>query len=258
MMKKYLLLSLLSSITFFAQSSAYSADKPVSKNNAYVKAGTTPESVKNNPKDSISKPIFVNPYKQKLPTYQSRVPNLVGTPVKTSGQRNYTASGRKSKYVIVDDPDPFAGTSFGRIRTEQDFFDKNTKQYLNQYDYMAALHKSGNKAELNAVVQKVQKNGVFDPKKYQDAIRNAENRGANGLLSSDNSQLGQVGKYGSSSDASNTRNAAVGIPDKPAVNYVVKQDGKPIVADKKFDAPEDDTTINPAAEKVKNNPIFLR
>ena len=115
-----------------------------------------------------SQPIFVSPYKPGNDTYTSRVPTTVQA---TQDQgRRVTPSNRLAGPGLTNNSDPFAGTGFGRIKQEINYFDEQTGRRMNQYDYMALLVRRGDNARFAQVRQYVQENGVFDPKKFQTAM----------------------------------------------------------------------------------------
>ena len=122
-------------------------------------------------------PIFITPYE---PQRITRLPTIVHATSNTNpirgDVRTYTQPGRKSygtNSLFLKEKNPFAGTGFGRIRAEKDYYDKETKQYYNQYDYMGLLAKRGDTAKLQQVQSYLQQNGVYDPAKVQAAILGA-------------------------------------------------------------------------------------
>lgn len=121
-------------------------------------------------------PIFIKPYTTKQ---VNRTPTIVRATTNTNpirgNVRTYTQPGRKSSGTlsIVEDKNPFAGTGFGRIRAEKNYYDKESGGYINQYEYMGLLAKRGDTAKLQQVQQYLQQNGVYDPAKVQAAIMNA-------------------------------------------------------------------------------------
>ncbi len=118
-------------------------------------------------------PIFVTPYKQ--PTVISRTPTIV-SPQNTNAQ-SATGGYVFPEYTLVDDPDPWAGTSFGRVTSELDYYDSQTNARYDQYNYMALLAQRGETGALRQVASYIQENGVFDPNKYNAAMSNAANGG---------------------------------------------------------------------------------
>lgn len=180
-------------------------------------------------------PIFINPYKQPSTTTTSRVPSIVQAQP-TQQQRTYTQPGRKS-YEIVKIRNPFEGTAYGRVRNEILILDKETGEHLNQYDYLALMKQRGNIAELNRVANDLQKNGVFDPAKYQMALnpqptqQSALNNGQNGM--------------------------PTGGIASPKTNYVYKGNDTPSIP-QRLHGGYDDEPAPAAPLQTKNAPIFLR
>jgi len=128
---------------------------------------------------SIASPIFISPYTQSTQTYESRIP-MVAKPPKQRAQ-NYTAPGRHSyneedqpKFVTYDNPLTAPGSAFMRSSNEEYFKDDTTGKTYNQYDYMALLYKRNDMGKLNQILSNVQRNGVFDPQKYQDIMMQAK------------------------------------------------------------------------------------
>ena len=118
---------------------------------------------------SQGQPIFITPYEPATNTYASRVPSTVRNTTEPQQQSSFR-SNRLSGPGLTNNKDPFAGTGFGRIKQEIDYFDRETGRYYNQYDYMALLSRRGDRARLADVTKYIQKNGVFDPQKYQVAM----------------------------------------------------------------------------------------
>ena len=116
-----------------------------------------------------SAPIFVQKYKQ--PSVTSNIPTVVTA---SSGEQRSTQSWSEPRtYKLVDSPSPFAGTNFGKITSEIDYYDSETGQRYNQYQYMALLAKRGDTQKLNQVGNYLQLNGVFNNQQYQSAVNNA-------------------------------------------------------------------------------------
>ena len=187
-----------------------------------------------------SAPIFITPNVAKPSTPIARNPTIVSK-TQAPESRTYTNAGRVS-YEIVDSKNPFAGTSFGRIKSEQNIYDKETGKYFNQYDYMGLMAQRGNITELNKTAQYYQQNGVFDPMKFQTAI-----------------QAGRAGQ--------------IGLPTSPTIDGVaapvapIVEQPKPVLVYKnqaadttpqKIHNGYDDEPIAEEPKQRRSGPIFLR
>jgi len=120
-------------------------------------------------------PIFMRPAIDAIRnTFSSEQP-LVVQPREVAAPRDRAARNahRLAGPGLTNNSNPWEGTSFGRIRKEIDYFDREDGRYYNQYDYMAALAMRDDRNRLGEVTEYIQENGVFDPKKYQEAMRAA-------------------------------------------------------------------------------------
>lgn len=145
---------------------------------------------------AASTPIFITPYSPTVPTYESRVPTMVKNvnPSRRIGGRTYTQPNRKSGPVYYKAENQFA-EGYGRVRGEKDFYDEQTATFYDQYDYMGLLAQRGDTAKLREVVADVQKNGVFDPAKFQTVMTQAQGGGSAGNPQ-DNGSLPSIGSDG--------------------------------------------------------------
>lgn len=136
-------------------------------------------------------PIFITPYTQGNNTYNSNIPNIVQA-ANTSKSSTYTPSARStgSQYVFKDIGNPYAGSAYGRMTSETSFYDKESKTYVNQYDYMKRLYDRGDMAELERVRTRIQEKGVFDPARYQATMRGQQNDGTSGQQAGQNQGVG--------------------------------------------------------------------
>lgn len=193
---------------------------------------------------TASKPIFVTPYMPSVPTYSSGIPAVVKN--KNTGQRRSTPlrtnSTSKATGPQYDAPyNPYAAAGYGRIKSEKDFYDKQTSKYYKQYDYFALLAQRGDTQTLASAVKDVQQNGIFDPAKYNETMRAALN---NTQTSAGNG--GTIPPINQSANG-NTRK-------------VIVRDQQPVLPQKVHQGydNEPDTAITTRPEQRKNAPIFLR
>jgi hypothetical protein len=119
---------------------------------------------------TTSSPIFIQPITQQNTRSNQRV-------YTTPGRRSYGQGNTSNQSIFVKSKNPFEGTRFGRIRTEIDYYDKETDQKYNQYEYMALLQERGETEKLNAVRSYIQKKGVFNPEKYNNTMMGTSSSG---------------------------------------------------------------------------------
>jgi hypothetical protein len=190
-------------------------------------------------------PIFITPYSaEKI----SRTPTIVQSPENATNAirgntRTYTRAGRKSSGVaMAENVNPFEGTSFGRIKTEKDYYDRETGGYMNQYDYMGALAQRGETEKMQQIAQYLQQNGVFDPEKFQAAITPAQN------------DVGQKG-------AGNTRSTQFAQPQTAQPVFKMKDTTKTVMPQRLHGGYDDaNTATQDPADNIPQGrrPIFLR
>lgn len=120
-------------------------------------------------------PIFVSPYNQNDQTFNSNIPTIIRPKEKQAAPRFAKPRTNVNKWEPYNMANPLEGTSFGRITREIDYYDVETEQYYNQYDYMSLLAQRGDLAKLQEVATYLQTTGVFDPQKYQAAMQAARN-----------------------------------------------------------------------------------
>lgn len=184
-------------------------------------------------------PIFINPYKPTLPTYESDTPNLVrstGNNTYSQYERRYTKPNKTSGPVYDEVFNPY-GPGYGRIRGEKDFYDTADGRYYKQYEYMTLLAKRGDVAKLQSVVQDVQQNGVFDPEKYKAAIAAATG------VNTDNPGGGSSG--------------IPGVAPMPKKQVYVNKNDTPATP-QKLHRGYDDEPAQKNQQPRQNQPIFLR
>jgi len=195
-------------------------------------------------------PIFIQKYKQ--PTITSRVPTIVRPQEKSAQNARTTRTNRAPKeYKIVKSPDPWAGTNFGKVTSEIDYYDKETGQRYNQYNYMALLAKRGETQKLQQVGNYLQLNGVFDQQQYQSAVNSAAQGNAIPSTIDEAMAKNQVASAQSAIQKSNgaTQQRAITRP-----NIVTRQPDNN--TPKRLHQGYDDD-MN-AAPVTSNKPIFLR
>lgn len=186
---------------------------------------------------TVNAPIFINPYSPTVPTYESNVPNMVrstGTSRYSQATRTYTKPNRISGPQYDEVPTNLFAPGYGRIRSEQDFYDNDTGQHYGQYEYFKLLASRGETAKLQEVVKKVQEGGVFDPAKYKAVMS------------------GTIGTSGSSSQPK-TRTVVKSAPSKKKVTKNLTEGDLP---QKLHNGYDDEPAPQPTYQK--NQPIFLR
>lgn len=183
------------------------------------------------PSLSIASPVFVQPYSKENAT--NNIP-LAYTPHSEQKQTTY-GYNNAPVYEFADNIDPWAGTSFGKITTEQDFYDNVTGRRYNQYEYLGLLAQRGDRTGLNALVQDLKVNGVFDQGKFETAVRAA--------LTAKPTTAGG-GTTGPTA------------PSKPVVKQVYRPNTQNIMPQRTHNAYDEDMEADDITKKVK--PIFLR
>ncbi len=195
--------------------------------------------------DSSFLPVFLKPFVDSIRnTFTSDKPTIVEAKQKEM-QTNQLSQSKRDRLAgpgLVDNKDPWEGTSFGRIKREIDYFDPPTGQYYNQYDYMAVLAKRGDDARLNEVGKYLQNNGVFNPQKYQAALRGQ----------SQAKQPVQGGGAMSSAGEVQATNAQRRV-------QVTPQSEDTFTPKRIHQGYDEDMEADPQAQpKAENSPIFLR
>ncbi len=158
-------------------------------------------------------PVFLQPAINSIRnTFTSRQPTIVnvdrparaGSNTNRANARNSVGSSaaqsRRDRLAgpgLVDNGNPWEGTNFGRIKNEIDYFDSVSGSYQNQYDYMALLRQRNDTARFNEVASYVQKNGVYNPAKYSEAVRrlNRNSETANTSSGAARNDVGGSGSY---------------------------------------------------------------
>ena len=191
--------------------------------------------------DNSTAPIFISPYAQGSGTYINNIPTIVQPTPKAAPPKSLrTGISRtadkddKGGYQIKPVKNPYEGTAYTRIRSEKDYYDDQTKQYYNQYDYMKLLADRGDDAKLAQVRGYLQKNGVFNPEKYNVSMTGG---------ASSSSATGQGG-------ASSTGNTTA--DGRPRIILQKEDDSADGVPQKLHSGYDDDQAV------IKNRPIFLR
>jgi len=195
-------------------------------------------------------PIFIQKYKQ--PTTISRVPTIVRPQEEqTQNTRSLRSSNKPREYKIVESPDPWAGTNFGKVTSEIDYYDQETGQRYNQYNYMALLAKRGDTQKLQQVGNYLQLNGVFDQNKYQSAVNSAAQGNAIPSTLDEAMAKNQVASAQTALERSNgaTQQRAI---SRPSIVTKQQQNAAPKRLHQGYD---EDMNADPV---TSNKPIFLR
>lgn len=200
------------------------------------------------------KPIFIQKYQK--PAVTSSIPTIVK---KTTSQKTaVTSSNNQKSYALVDSPNPWAGTSFGRMKEEVDYYDTETGQYYNQYNYMALLAKRGDTQKLGQVANYLQLNGVFNPQQYQSTVSKALQSGNIPSVTEQAIAKNRVASASSNSSPANTSSAlGPGVVQesikKPEFVYKDTMDEN---TPKRLHQSYDEDMADDSAKT--NKPIFLR
>lgn len=199
-----------------------------------------------------SAPIFVQKYSQ--PTVTSNIPTIVtATSNQQTSRVQSTAAPRI--YELVDNGNPFEGTNFGKVISEIDYYDDDTGERYNQYNYMALLAKRGDTKKLNQVGNYLQLNGVFDKQKYQSAVNSAAQGNPIPSLIDEaiaNKKMASLGDNPGDLQPTGT-STPVAIRPKTVVKQVTDY------APKRLHQAYDEDMKDDAVTKPKSNaPIFLR
>jgi hypothetical protein len=216
--------------------------------------------------------IFIQPYEPKQDTFESNVPRVVKQQRDDRSQRRSFNPEPQRTYEFVKIPNPFEGTSYGRIKNEIVIFDEQSGRSLNQYDYLALQAARGNRAELNRTAKKLQATGVFDPARYQSAVNNLANGGRSAVTGGVSNAIDMSGGAGGGAGGQMMGGMMSG---QPAMQGQGGQAGAAasgplfITRNKKDEAPSDmpqkvhgnygdDPTFDPAQQPRTSKPIFLR
>lgn len=189
-------------------------------------------------------PLFLKPMVDSIKnTFTSRTPTIVQA--EQQNTQNTTPQSRQDRLAgpgLVNNRNPWEGTSFGRIKNEIDYFDTDTQRYYNQYDYLALLARRGDQSQFNQVSQYLQQNGVFDPRKYQAALQGQ---------SQAQQPQGQTGNLATGASGQSA-------PTQRTVRQVAPQ--QPTFAPKRIhEGYDEDMKADPQAQpRQGNQPIFLR
>lgn len=195
-------------------------------------------------------PIFIQKYSQ--PTTTSNVPTIVQS---GTGQTSSRTSSSPRTYEVVDSPSPWAGSNFGKITSEIDYYDSETGQRYNQYNYMALLAKRGDKTTLNQVGNYLQSNGVFDNQKYQSAVNSAAQGNAIPSLVDQAIAKNSATPADTGAQIAQTPSPTRQAASKPKT--VIKQQ-ETYTPKRLHQGYDEDMEADTAVQSKKNQPIFLR
>lgn len=109
-------------------------------------------------------PVFMNDYQT-----QGKESDVIS--IYRPNSRSVQIPNRSPEDFFVKTENPFEKVGFGRVKTERDFYDKESGRYYNQYDFIGLLAARGNRTAANELARRLQQDGVYDSGKAKDAVR---------------------------------------------------------------------------------------